>query len=129
MHRHRRLTVGMVLAAIGAIASWLGVAGATDPTESGVAAAEVPPVPLALAAVDATGSLRSAEAGWQAARVDVGTYELSFPGEVRLALGTWNAVADVTARPVSPTTWIVLFRAGGEVPVDSSFTFLASPAG
>ena len=120
----------MVLAAIGAGASWLGVAGATDPTERGVAAADVAPAALALATVDATGSVRSSEPGWSVSRIDAGEYELTFPATMRVAVRTWSAVADVTARPVSATTWVVAFEeVGGDEPVDSAFTFLASPAG
>jgi hypothetical protein len=130
VHRRRRLAVGMALVAVAAGASWLGVAGATDPTTSGVAAAGVPPVPLALAAVDASGSARTSEPGWSVARVDIGRYELTFPGEMEIALGTWNAIAEVTTKPVSETTWVVAFEVvGGDEPIDSSFTFLASPAG
>jgi hypothetical protein len=108
-------------------ATWLGsvAGGATADRGAGVADPA-----LVVGAVSSDGVPSGAGIGWRVHRVDSGVYELEFAEPTTVAMRTWTAVADVTARPVSDTAWIVAFEAVGSAePVDTAFTFLASPAG
>jgi hypothetical protein len=128
LHRRRRFAVGSMIVAIASAGAWFGVAASTGHGATSVAGAESPPA-IALATVDAFGILQATEPGWQATRLELGTYELHFPTDVDLALRTWTAIAHVTSRPVGDGTWVVTFHAAPDERVDSAFTFLASPAG
>lgn len=124
-HRRRRLAVGMIVAA-------LVIAGAASigPDGPRTAAAGAQSTPAStLGSVTSDGGLRTSERGWQAARLDVGSYRLELTAGSTFALRSWTSVASVTAKPISPTAWTVTFTAPGGEPVDSAFTFTASPAG
>lgn len=126
MHeRRRRVAAGMILAALVAGGTW--TIGADGPRASAAGAQAAPPTPLG--SVTAGGALQATEPGWHAERVGVGTYRLDLPADTTVALRAWTAVATVTARPLSPTAWMVTFTTPEEQPVDSAFTFLAPPAG
>jgi hypothetical protein len=117
----------MAVAAVVTAGAWLGLGADSGSGET--AGAEPPPPAIALAAVDHSGLLHAGDPQWRATRVGVGTYELQFPVAVKVALRSWTAIAEVTTRPIGDRTWIVTFGAGAEERIDSSFTFLASPAG
>jgi hypothetical protein len=118
-----------MLVAIVTAGAWLGAAAVTGHDATAVAGAESPTTAITVAAVDASGSLRITEPGWQVTRLDVGTYELHIPAELEIDLRTWTAIAHVTSRPVGDGTWVVTFNAAPDRRVDSAFTFLASPTG
>jgi len=123
--RRRRLAIGTVLATVVAATVWLSVAG--SPPASTASASDAPP-PVVAAAVDAAGVPAGPPVGWTVAHVDTGIYEVTFPAPTTIALRSWTAAATVTTKPLSPATWVVRFvdDAAG-IPVDSAFSFFASP--
>lgn len=108
------------------VTGWLVVSGASAGGTTEAAAAGTESVGLA-AAVAADGVPLTGAEGWQVKYVDTGRYELRFPAAVQVALRSWDSTGQVTVRPRSATTWLVSFLADGE-PVDSGFSFVASPA-
>lgn len=62
--------------------------------------------------------------GWHVDKVDVGTYRVEFPRAMSLEVQSWSAMATVTLRPVTETTWQVDFVEDHAL-VDSAFTFSA----
>lgn len=115
-----------MLATVVVATVWLSLAG--SPSETSAAATAAPP-PIVAAGVDAAGVPTGPPVGWTVAHVDTGIYEVTFPEPTTLALRTWTAAATVTSKPLSAETWVVRFidDAAG-TPVDSAFSFFASPS-
>lgn len=124
-HRRRRLAVGMIVAVVVIGGAWS--IGADGPRTAAAGAQSTPA--STLGSVTDEGALRSSEPGWQAERLDVGSYRLELTADSTVALRSWTSVATVTAKPISPTAWTVTFTTPAGEPVDSAFTFAASPGG
>jgi hypothetical protein len=117
----------MAVAAFVASAGILVVSGSrADQTSSTATHASSPTTVPVSAAVDAMGVARVPPDGWAVRRAGPGTYELTFDHDVRIDLGSWEAPADVTMRPVGDRRWTIAFEADG-APVDTAFTFRAAP--
>jgi hypothetical protein len=78
------------------------------------------------AAVDAMGIPVAPPDGWTVHRAGPGSYELTFERDVRIDLGSWEAPAEVTLRPVGDRLWTLVFESDG-APVDTAFSFRAVP--
>jgi hypothetical protein len=116
----------VVLAAVVTTAAWLALAaGTTQGSPPGVAAAE-PAVVLLHGAVGADGVPVGLPPDWFVTHEQPGVYHLQFARPVDVSLQTWHAAADVVVRPLPDHRWVVTFVAGN-TPVDSGFTFAATP--
>jgi FlaG/FlaF family flagellin (archaellin) len=101
----------MVVAAV----LWSTTAGASQPAHH----------PVVRGAVDALGTPTATPGDWQVARVTTGVYRVRLPDEhVTLDVRQWDAVADVTVRPLGRGVNEVRFDVDGRA-VDSGFGFVA----
>jgi hypothetical protein len=117
----------MALAAVVASAGVLIASGSHADQASSATTSSVSPTTVPVtAAVDAMGVALVPPDGWSVHRAGPGTYELSFARDVRVDLGSWEAPAEVTLRPIGEGRWTIAFEADG-APVDTAFSFRAAP--
>ncbi|MCU1485680.1 MAG: hypothetical protein JWN67_2426 [Actinomycetia bacterium] len=112
-HRRPRAVLlgAMVLAAV----LWSATAAASQPVHH----------PVVRGAVDAVGTPTATPGDWRVAYVSTGVYRVRLPEEhVTLDVRQWDAVADVTVRPLGRGVNEVRFDLDGR-PVDSAFGFVA----